>query len=446
MFHTISNSKNKLNYYNYQALFLNSLTDQQKRFYNKRLNNEEFYKFLELQPYPDRQNIVGELLAAKEQFIAVVNAVIFYCVKHKLTYPTHEEIAFHINRIYGWNICRQTVCKLINMAIKLNLIAVHKAAGAKSLIYKISSFFMDNYEQLKSKFWALKLSIKPLSLESLKSGLATQCNIVFNFIYKKAKQPNTNKQPLRKEESQRKAFKKKGSMFEAQVEVRDLIRNLGIKFTVEQQQLLTQYSDTQLLAAKHIIEKRKNVKTPAVLFLWLLRNEPTVIHAKSAYKPAVIKPNAVKAEIKKVEEKKYTTIQMANEIANILQMPNNAPMLISKDMHERIKEKTIHNLLWDRQAILTQEPEEEIALMFINSWREKLFPPVVEEPKKDKVTTNPTQIANMISNIMGQFKPELNLTNEIIVDNTNTQKDKKISTTVKFDVDFNPDEYEEVYE
>lgn len=269
---SLSASKYKLNSYNYQSknnklnyeLNIHDNILNINRFYHKRFQSSEFKEFISAIPMPKSTTAVGEILAWDEQKIAVLNALAFYCNKYKkLVFVTHEELAFHINRIMGngWRICRQTVCKIIKFLKEKGLIAVCKSPGKKSCFYKLSRWFLqeDVYYELRNKLFSLKFQFDVSMLLSQKSDSATQCINVFNYIYIKqqAKYTNITMKANEERDIQRKILKKKGSRLSILEKLRD-----EFKFGDYELSQLAQFNEKTLHEAFSRIKRRHSVKHP----------------------------------------------------------------------------------------------------------------------------------------------------------------------------------------
>lgn len=379
-------------------------------------------------PQPNSMTAMGILHAASDGYIEVLNTILTYKKNMPVVYARADTLA------KSAGVSLSTFKRACDFW-ELNGFMTKKNNGYnKTCWYKPSTWFKDKDVQ---KALAKKLTVFYFAIKAyLSASLLMSYDVpnVFNFIYKNKQVPNVNTSTYEEREYQRKI--KKGN------EVSTVVDRIAKELKLENYEIsqLSNFSDDVLQQSYKVLSRTKNVLNKYRFLLGCCKN----IQAKSQNKPVQTTPKVVKeVVIKKVEEKKYTAMEMANEISKILQMPNNAPSIINETVHQGLKEKAIRNLLYDNDPVLMQEEGEDIALMFIKQWKDKLFPVVVEQPKKELTRQESSLLADNLRQIIQRIKPESTTLNENDLGNTNTQPQINNSATVNFDDDSN---YEEVYD
>ena len=349
-------------------------------------------------PKPVKPTILGEVVAFTDIEKKVINYFSSVCNKYKLFYGSQIKIAQKLG------ISLSYFKKILKKLCDLGLMAKKWTGYNKPCWYKMSTWFNDEHvrytlsKTIPFFYYMAKISvtllISPANADELR------CINDLSLLYPSLTKATTSSTTILSK------TKKGKKMFEAQTEVTEQVQKLNLKLTITQQQQLSRFPETVITRAEQRIKFKKNANDPVSYFFWLCKDElanPT--QAKEVVKKVVA--TKVRVEEAKEPEKTYTAVEIANEISKTLEMPNNAPMVIDEKMFQEIKHTSIRNILRSYTMVTTGEPCEEIALVFIEQWRIKVFPPVIEKvvPVKQE-KTDPAIIAAFIKNAMENLKQE----------------------------------------
>jgi hypothetical protein len=320
---------------------------------------------------------------------AILNQLIFFTKKYERAFPSQGLIAKKVK------CTREHVNKTIREFGEVGIILKTNLPW-RSCLYELNPFlYSKKFRKIADKFIKkdIQKAIKFAEKKFTPTSLSSSCIFLNNpAIYLKAKLASTITFV-----SNVVFQKRKKKMFEIQSEVNEVVKSLKLKLTIEQQQQLSKYSESQLLAAQKIVLTKKNINNPISLFFWLLRNDQNVINAKAA----TTKPAAIPASYPAPD--KLKRLNKALEKAQYI--------------------KSLKGPKEDSSAI-----DSEIKFLI-------------------------NQI-DLVEKHQNSNKEGLNL-NDNVSERSNTQEDKKDSTVVKFNTSFkslkemmisNPDMFEEVYD
>lgn len=388
---------------------------------------------------------------------SLLNTLILLTQKHKLVYATQKKIA----EIAGINI---TTCnRLLKELEQQGWIATKYNGANKSCWYKVTSFFknISIIKSLKDVLWGLKYASLLLNLllsinltsknNSFQSEYARRCandnrNYLLGGNSSHARDGVNN--PINNTQIISKRKLDDSGMLQNENNISKIVHQISSELNLDsyQQKKISEFRD-DILKYVYTRIRGKQLSNPYTYLLKACSSES----AKKAKQVNVnrrdpaTKPMAASSPvINKVEEKKYTAVELASEISKCLQIPNNAPMIIDSKTHETIKLKAVHNLLWDTEPELTNEPGEDMALMFITTWREKLFP-IKEKEIIKKSPTDVTSIAQHLKIFIQNSNIESMARHENVTNNTKNHQGEKVSSLVDITV-VDPDEFEEIYD